>query len=559
MADVGRSALDAAPTAGAPGAPSTPTLLRELTGLGVSTGTAAGPVARMGRPPALPAPRVVTDQDTELAAARGALEALAAELLDRAARTSGAARDILDALAMIAADPLLAEGVEQRVGSGADAPHAVTSAFDEQAALLREGGGYLAERAADLEDLRDRAVAALLGLPMPGIPVPGHPFVLVADDLAPADTATLDPVDVLAVVTARGGPTSHTAILARALGIPAVVGVEDALTLEDGVLVEVDGGTGAVRVGVEAGDIRRSRPRAAFPTGPGRTADGRPVQLLLNIGSAKDVRPEAEGVGLFRTEFLFLGRQSAPTVEEQRAAYADVFTLLPGKKVVVRTLDAGADKPLPFLGLPREENPALGVRGLRTAALLPQVLDDQLAAIALAAADTAADVWVMAPMVATPAEAAAFAALARAHGLTTVGVMIEIPAAALRARQILTHVDFLSIGTNDLGQYTMAADRQDGRLADLLDPWQPALLELIARCAEAGLAADKPVGVCGEAAADPRLAVVLAGLGVRSLSMTAAAVPAVSEALAGHTFQQCSTAAERALGADARDTGLTHR
>ncbi|GAA1996806.1 phosphoenolpyruvate--protein phosphotransferase [Catenulispora subtropica] len=523
-----------------------------LSGLGVSAGAASGPVARMGRPPALPGARVVADAEAEAAAARSALAALTEDLEDRAARTSGAAREILEALAMIAADPLLAEAVAARVAGGADAPHAVTAAFDEQAGLLREGGGYLAERAADLEDLRDRAVAWLLGAPMPGLPAPGHPFVLVADDLAPADTAMLDPADVLAVVTVRGGPTSHTAILARALGIPAVVGVAGALELADGVVVAVDGDLGTVRAGGSAATASAGRPqtRVAVPATPGRTADGHPVELLLNIGSAKDVRPEAEGVGLFRTEFLFLGRRSAPSPAEQRAAYAEVLDLLPGRKVVIRTLDAGADKPLPFLGLPPEENPALGIRGLRTAAGLPQVLDDQLAAIAQAAAATTADVWVMAPMVATPAEAASFAARARHHGLAKVGVMIEIPAAALRAHRILRHVDFLSIGTNDLGQYTMAADRQDGRLSDLLDPWQPALLDLIGHCADAGRTVGRPVGVCGEAAADPRLAPVLVGLGISSLSMAATAVPAVHAALAERTLDQCARAAARVLDAD---------
>ena len=523
-----------------------------LRGLGVCAGLAVGPAARMGRPPVMPAPRVVVDGQAERSIATHALKTLAADLADRAAGVTGAARDILDALSLIADDPLLAQSVEQHIADGADAPHALTRALDDQAALLREGGGYLAERAADLEDLRDRAVAAVLGVPMPGVPDPGHPFVLLADDLAPADTATLDPRNVLALVTVRGGPTSHTAILARALGIPAVVAVSDALTIADGTLIAVDGAAGTVRVGVdpgEAGEAGRPRPPAQQPLRPGRTRDGHPVPLLLNIGSAQDVRSDAEGVGLLRSEFLFLGREEAPSIEEQRAAYRRIFGAFPKKKVVIRTLDAGADKPLPFLGLPPEENPALGVRGLRASRLLPDVLEDQLAAIALAASDTDAEVWVMAPMVATADEAARYATRARAHGLTTVGVMVEIPSAALRARQILEHVDFLSIGTNDLGQYTMAADRQDGRLADLLDPWQPAVLDLVAACARAGRDAGKPVGVCGEAAADPRLATVLVGMGITTLSMTAAAVPGVAASLAEHSRAECGELAAAVLAA----------
>jgi phosphotransferase system enzyme I (PtsI) len=523
-----------------------------LHGLGVCAGIAAGPAARMGRPPAMPAPRAVVDTDLELSIARLALKTLAADLADRAAGVAGQARDILDALAMMADDPLLADAVDQYIADGVDAAHALTRALDDQAAVLREGGGYLAERAADLEDLRDRAVAAVLGEPMPGIPDPGHPFVLLADDLAPADTATLDPGSVLALVTVRGGPTSHTAILARALGIPAVVAVPGALTIEDGTLIAVDGTAGTVRVGVdpsEAREVGSPRTWVQQQLEPGRTRDGRPVPLLLNVGSAQDVRSDAEGVGLLRTEFLFLGRADAPSTAEQRAAYAQILGAFPNKKVVIRTLDAGADKPLPFLGLPAEENPALGIRGLRISRLLPDVVEGQLAAIALAASDTEADVWVMAPMVATADEAARFAARARSHGLTTVGVMVEIPSAALQARRILEHVDFLSIGTNDLGQYTMASDRQDGRLADLLDPWQPALLDLVAACARAGREAGKPVGVCGEAAADPLLAPVLVGMGVSTLSMAAAAVPAVAASLAGFTRAECGALAEAVLAA----------
>jgi phosphotransferase system enzyme I (PtsI) len=526
-----------------------------LSGVGVSVGTAVGPVVRMTAPAPLPLPHQVGDLAAELASASRGIAALAADLTARAEHLSGEAREILEALAMMAQDPLLAEDIEQRITAGTDAPHALTEAFDSQADLLREGGGYLAERAADLEDLRDRAVAVVLGRPIPGIPDPGHPFVLVAADLAPADTANLDPDRVLAIVTERGGPTSHTAILARGLGIPAIVAAAGATGIADGTVVAADGTAGTLTVGVEPAE-NGTRPRPRRPAdlaslGPCHTKDGHPVPLYLNVGSVKDARPGARGVGLLRTEFLFLGRKDAPTIDEQRAAYLELFDAFPGTRVVIRTLDAGADKPLPFLGLPDEENPALGVRGQRIARRRPEVLDDQLAAIASAAEAASCDVWTMAPMVATPAEAEEFAARARAHGLEHVGAMIEIPAAALRADRLLAHLDFLSIGTNDLGQYTMAADRQDGRLPDLLDPWQPALLELIGLAAAAGRAAGKPVGVCGEAAADPRLAPVLVGLGVTSLSMTAAAVPAVHAALGERTLPECRDLAE--LARDALD------
>ncbi|MFI7127121.1 phosphoenolpyruvate--protein phosphotransferase [Nonomuraea sp. NPDC050153] len=521
-----------------------------LAGLGVSQGRAAGPAVRMAAPPTLPPPRPVADPAAEASAVAGALAAVAADLTRRAAGASGEAADILEALAMIADDPMLLEDAEGRAREGTDAAHALDAAFAQHRDALAALGGYLAERAADLDDLKHRAVAFALGLPMPGLPSPGHPYVLVAEDLSPADTAGLGP-DVLALVTERGGPTSHTAILARGRGLPAVVACAGIMDVPDGTVVGVDGATGELAVGLteeEAAEIREAdraeRARLAAGRGPGRTADGHPVKLLLNIGSAADLRPGAEGVGLFRTEFLFLDRATAPSFEEQVAAYAEVFAQ--AENVIVRTLDAGTDKPLPFLGLPGEPNPALGVRGLRVDRLLPDVLDTQLDAIAEAARKTGAEAWVMAPMVTTAAEAGGFARRARARGIARVGAMIEVPAAALRAGRLLREVDFLSIGTNDLAQYTFAADRQHPALADLLDPRQPALLELIAMCAEAGREAGKPVGVCGEAAGDPVLAPLLVGLGVTSLSMAPVCVPSVREALAALTLAECR---ERAMAA----------
>ncbi|MEU8245560.1 putative PEP-binding protein [Nonomuraea sp. NPDC048916] len=515
-----------------------------LVGLGVSPGRSAGPLIRMAGPPALPSPRPVADPAAEVATIAKALETVVADLRRRARETADAtAAEILDALAMMADDPMLREEAERHAHGGHDAPHALDAAFAHHRETLAALGGYLAERAADLDDLRHRAVAAALGLPMPGIPAPGHPYVLVAEDLSPADTAGLGG-EVLALVTSLGGPTSHTAILARGRGLPAVVACPGILDVPDGTIVSVDGRTGEIALGLTpeaaaevVGDDRRERARLAAGKGPGRTADGHPVKLLLNIGSAADLRPGAEGVGLFRTEFLFLDRRQAPAFEEQVAAYIEVFAGT--GHVVVRTLDAGTDKPLPFLGLPPEPNPALGVRGLRVDRVLPDVLDTQLDAIAEAARATGATPWVMAPMVATAAEAAGFAGRARSRGITRVGVMVEVPAAALQARELLAEVDFLSIGTNDLSQYTFAADRQHPGLADLLDPRQPALLKLVAMCAEAGHAAGKPVGVCGEAAGDPLLAPILVGLGVTSLSMAAVCVPAVRDALARHTLDEC--------------------
>ncbi|MEU1282137.1 phosphoenolpyruvate--protein phosphotransferase [Streptomyces sp. NPDC005805] len=548
----------------------TAALLPPLTGIGVGGGSAAGPVARMAAPPALPEPRAVAPDDApaEAAAARAALAAVAEDLEGRAAAADGEAAGVLAAQAMMAADPALADRAAALTTEGHDAAHALDAAFGAFRASLVAAGGYFAERTADLDDLRDRAVARVLGLPMPGLPDPGHPYVLVADDLAPADTAQLDPATVLALVTEGGGPTSHTAILAKVLGLPAVVGCAGAGRLAEGTRLLVDGATGTVVPEPTAGQVAEAAAReeerrraVARVSGPGRTADGHAVGLLVNLGALPELpaaaAADSEGVGLFRTEFLYLDRTTAPTAEEQRAAYRNVFDAFAGRRVVVRTLDAGADKPLPFATAPGEPNPALGVRGLRTARRHPALLDTQLAAIAAAARDTAADVWVMAPMVSVPAEAAAFAEQARAHGLRTAGAMVEVPAAALRAGQLAQGCDFLSIGTNDLAQYAFAADRMLGSLAGLLDPWQPALLDLVRTAAAAGAAHGRPVGVCGEAAADPLLALVLVGLGVTSLSTAPACLPEVRAALAAHTLDTCRRLAGLALSASDAETART--
>ncbi|MGO8684295.1 MAG: phosphoenolpyruvate--protein phosphotransferase [Thermoleophilia bacterium] len=532
-----------------------------LRGIGVSPGVAAGPVEVMTPAPTVPEtiqPRA--DAAEELATVSAAFDDVAADLEARAGRASGVSADVLTAQSLMARDPVLAGKVAERVRAGAAGSHAVVAVLAEFRTSLENAGGYLAERAADLDDLRDRIVARLLGAPMPGLPDPGHAYILVARDLAPADTAMIDRAQVLAIVTEQGGPTSHTAILAKSMGVPAVVACPDALTLRPGELVLVDGASGEISrapdaVAVASAQAREATRRAAAGSavGPGHTADGHPVKLLVNLGTDSELllasSADSEGVGLFRTEFLYLDRATAPTVDEQRAVYERVFAAFGGKKVVVRTLDAGADKPLRFAAQPAEPNPALGVRGLRIAARLPELLDTQLQAIA-AAQGGAADVWVMAPMVSTPAEAAAFADQAHAAGLPIAGVMVEVPAAALRASALLAGCDFVSLGTNDLAQYTFAADRTLSELAGLLDPWQPALLELVARTAEAGKAVSKPVGVCGEAASDPLLALVLVGLGVTSLSMAPVSLGAVRAELAQQSLAACQEMASLALGAD---------
>jgi phosphotransferase system enzyme I (PtsI) len=537
-----------------------------LSGLGVSPGIGAGPVRVIaGAVPEPPAgDRHPGDAAAETARALGALETVAADLDERGAKAGGEAQDVLTAQAMMARDPGLADLAGQKIAAGSSAPRAVYEAFGVFREMLAGAGDYLAARVADLDDIRDRAIAVLLGVPMPGVPASDEPFVLVARDLAPADTALLDPAKVVGFVTEEGGPTSHTAILARSMGVPAVVACPGCTALAEGTLVLVDGASGEVRPGPSAGEVERARAAAAMRTavltvtGPGATADGHAVPLLANVGGPQDVPAAlehgAEGVGLFRTEFLFLDRTTPPGEDEQEAAYRAVLEAFP--YVVVRTLDAGADKPLAFLPATADEpNPALGERGLRMLRRHPEVLEGQLRALARAAGALPVELLVMAPMVADAAEARDFAEACRAAGIERAGVMIEIPAAALRARDLAAEADFFSVGTNDLAQYAFAADRQVGALSRLQDPWQPALLDLVALAASG--AGGKACGVCGEAAGDPALACVLTGLGVTSLSMSPPALPAVRAALAACTLEQCRRAAAAARAA--RDGATARR
>ena len=536
--------------------------MTSLTGAGIGQGIAFGRVLRMSDP--LPEP---TDEpstrtpDDERARVAVAVAAVATDLRSRAERVGGTAADVLEAQSMMAEDSTLADDVAERIASGKTAERAVFEGFAVFRDLLAELGGYMGERAGDLDDVAQRVIASLSGRQAPGVPESDEPFVLVAHDLAPADTALLDLGKVLALVTAEGGPTSHTAILAREKSIVAVVGVAGADALTNGTEVIVDAANGRVIVGPDSAEKaeaeRRIEERAALlqgGTGPGTLADGTLVPLLANLGSAEGAAAAlaagAEGVGLFRTEFLFLDQRMAPTVEQQKAHYVALLTAFAGRKVVVRVLDAGADKPLEFLNDAHEENPALGLRGLRALRVSEDILREQLTALAEADAETDADLWVMAPMVSTVEETEYFVRTAAEFGVKTAGVMIEVPSAALLADRILKHAAFASIGTNDLTQYTLAADRLLGSVAGFQDPWHPAVLRLIGDVGSAGAAAGKPVGVCGEAAADPLLAVVLIGLGATTLSMSPAAIADVRVSIARFTLDQARSLAELALAAD---------
>lgn len=534
-----------------------------LRGTPVVPGVGYGPVIRPGRRPDLPTDTgevAESARGAELDLFRAATSTVAARLRGRAELATGAASEVLGANAAMAQDRGWLRAAEKLIESGSSATSATHAATEKIAAMFTKLGGVMAERVTDLSDVRDRVVAEILGVSEPGVPTPSVPSVLFADDLAPADTAGLDADLIVGLATSLGGPTSHTAIIARQLGIPCIVAVAGLDEIAEGASALVDGITGDVVLGPDpllarsaVAAAQAELARVAEWSGPGVTADGHRVDVLANVqdgaGARAARKTAADGVGLFRTELCFLDRDIEPTVDEQAEIYAQVLSAFGGKKVVVRTLDAGSDKPLRFANHADEANPALGIRGIRIAEQDRGILYRQLDGIAAAAAATESSPWVMAPMIATAAEAEQFAADTRARGLKP-GVMIEVPAAALLAEHILEHVDFLSIGTNDLAQYTMAADRMSAQLAALTDPWQPAVITLVALTAKAGAAAGKPVGVCGEAAADPLLACVLVGLGITSLSAASAAVAHVGAKLASVTLSQCRAAAQAALATD---------
>lgn len=541
-----------------------------IKGVGIGRGVAVGPVIRMAA--ALPEPSDAPRADSvsaesEIERVTKSLALVNADLNRRAEEAANGdegakqAAPILQAIAMFASDPALAQSINTLIEQGKTAERAVLEGFGAVEEMFKAIGGYQGERAADLHDVGQRVIADLMGVPAPGVPVSDTPFVLVAEDLSPADTAGLDLDKTLAIVTSQGGPTSHTAILARARGIVAVVSAAGADDLKNGETVIVNAAESTITTDpsdeqVAAAEAAKAKAAKAkeLRGKPGATKDGYHIPLLANVGKPSDGKTAleygAEGVGLFRSEFLFIGNAEPPSVEEQTKAYAELLAQFPGKKVVIRMLDAGADKPLPFLTPEDEPNPALGLRGLRTLRTHMNVLEGQLKALAAADAQTDADLWVMAPMVADAHEAAYFVKLGKSFGLKKVGVMAEVPSIALMADQVAKVADFVSIGTNDLTQYTLAADRTLGSVANYQTAWHPAVLRAIKLIADAGNANGMPVGVCGEAAADPDLAVVLTGIGVNSLSMTPVALDDVRAELAGVTLEEAQEKAAKALNGD---------
>jgi len=560
--------------AGAPApveAPSAAPAQGVVRGFAASPGIAIGAVRRCHVPPLEIGRDDADDPDAEAAALETATAATVVAVQHQreavAARAGETEAAIFDAhLLFLRDEALLAPARHAIHEEGRSAARAWSDSIDRTAAMW-DGleDEYLRARAADLRSVGAQVLARLLGVepPQPRIDAAG---VLVAADLTPADTAGLDPALVLGIATAHGGPTSHAAVLARALGIPAVVGLGGAtLELEEGSTVAVDGRSGELYVDPSSADVARLESEAIALAearaiaregahGSAVTRDGVAVEIAANVGGPAEVpaavEAGADGIGLFRTEFLFMGRDRMPDEEEQEAAYRAAALALAGRPLLIRTLDAGADKPLPYLGQAREENPFLGVRGVRLGLERPEILETQLRAILRVAADH--PVRVMFPMVTTRDELRGARkvldrARAAADAPLEVGIMVEVPAAALTAGALAAEVDFFSIGTNDLTQYTLAADRGNEHVAGLTDALHPGVLALIRATVDGARLHGRWVGVCGELAADAAATPLLLGLGVRELSMSAPAIAAVKQAVRATDTGEAAALADRAL------------
>ncbi|MDO4665418.1 MAG: PEP-utilizing enzyme [Actinomycetaceae bacterium] len=490
-----------------------------------------------------------------------AADQVAERFNERALQTVGSASDILTVSAAMATDPAWRKATIDLINTGVPATRATTTTLGEIARKFVASGTVLADRVTDLVDLRDRILAGLHGLPEMDLPQPDSPVVLLCDDLAPADTAALDPKMIQGLVCRHSGPTSHSAIIARQMGIPCIVSTQGLDNIEDGTLVLVNGTKGTVKVNPDPGHARslvaleEARHEAASKwVGPAKTRDGIRTYLYANVqnrvGALQAKEVGAEGIGLLRTELAFIGHTMEPSIEAQARAYQNITDVFPDDRIIVRTLDAGSDKPVAWAGTQPEENPALGVRGLRTRGRRPEVLEHQLDALAIVNEGRNDPLNVMAPMVATLEEAAEFAEKVRTRGMVP-GVMIEVPAIAFLAGPLLEIIDFVSLGTNDLTQYLMAADRTNPHVATYLDAWQPAVLAMINSVARAAGATGKRACVCGEAAADPVLGAVLLGMGVTGLSMAPSAIRTVGSFIGQINLETCKRAATAVLGASA--------
>jgi len=556
------------PPAPTPSEPEEPGVLR---GVGASPGLAVGRVFQLRRQEV-----EVTEAggdpvherrtlDSALEQAKSELEVLQAHMTAEAdpakAGIFAAHRELLD-------DPDLVEVAQAGVAAGKSAGYAWKRAYSAQverlSALKNE---LLAARATDLRDVGERVLRLVVGDQPRQVEMPEE-TILVAEDLTPSDTATLDRSRVLGFATILGGATSHVAILARSLDLPALAGLDPrALALEDGTPVVLDGSKGSLRVAPSEEEMARSKADLARQVEHRRklletaheaavTRDGHAVEVAANVGSVADAEQAvslgAEGVGLLRSEFLFMGRATPPSEDEQAEIYSGVARALGSDRtLVIRTLDVGGDKPLPYLPIPKEENPFLGERGLRVMLTRPDLMRTQFRAILRAAG--LARLMVMLPMVTTVTEfqeaRRVFEEERARVGADKVqlGLMIEVPAAALMAEAFAREADFFSIGTNDLTQYTLAMDRGHPKLAPQVDGLHPAVLRLIDMTVKGARKHGRWVGVCGGIAGDVQAVALLVGLGVNELSVAAPAVPAVKARIRELTLEECQDLARRAL------------
>lgn len=548
-------------------------------GKGVSEGLAMAQIhlftpklPEISRQPAADAEAEVAKLEKTLAAAEEELRGLYETAKEKMGEQEA---EIFDAHLTILGDeysvrePIIQRIREQKQNAAA----AITDQFDELAQMFRSlGDELMAERAADAEDLKQQLLRICLGCGRQDLSVLPGDVIVLAEELTPSDTVRMDTAHVKGIATRLGGATAHSAIIARTLGIPAAAGIDGWQTEAlNGHMAILDGADGTLTVDPtdeETACYQSRKAQAdceaqaleAFRTCPSQTKDGAALEICANIGTPQEAQQAmkygADGVGLFRSEFLFMDRDALPTEDEQFEAYRTAAQTMVGKPLIIRTLDVGGDKKLPTLELPHEDNPFLGFRAIRMTLSHPEIFRPQLRAILRAAAY--GDVRVMFPMIGSMDQLREAKALLReqeqtlqAEGVPTgpvkVGMMVEIPAAAVLAEEFAKEVDFFSIGTNDLTQYTLAVERGNAAVAHLYAPEHPAVLRLIAMTAQAAAERHIPCGMCGEAAGDPKLAPAFVGMGVNELSMSPRRVPAVRKLLSGLTMDECRQAAEKLL------------
>lgn len=552
------------------------------TGIGVAPGIAIGKALVIREPELkLDQSSVPQDQSTAelerflhaVAAVSGQLDALITKAQEDMAIQ---AAEIFQAYRMVLDDDILLDEIKGEIlEQNCHAEYAAYKVISRYVDLFRAmTDEHLRERAADLQDIGNRLVKAMLGIPVVDLGLLQEPVIVVAHDLSPSDTIKMDLRMVLAFVTEIGGKTSHTALMAKAMKLPSVIGLGPILEeICDGDLLVVDGQEGTVWINPPEDVLVSSRTRkdqynkqqlelASLRNLPASTADGlRTVELVANVGGPKEcaaaLEQGAQGIGLFRSEFLFMNRSDFPSEEEQLAAYRNAVLIMNGRPVTIRTLDVGGDKKLPYLNLGEELNPFLGYRAIRFCLDRPDWFKVQLRAILRASA--AGKVRILYPMISSLSEVQKANRLLeeakeelRAKNCPfdenlEVGIMIEIPAAAMTADLLIREVDFFSIGTNDLIQYTVAADRMNEKVADLYQPLHPAVLRLIQHTIDASHRAGKWTGMCGEMAGDPHTTAILLGLGLDEFSMSAVSIPCIKHTIRGLTMSQAGQAAREAL------------